>query len=189
MRNSHMVTHLVRIIALALIMLLLTGCGFHLQGQMKLAPPLQRLYLQTPDPYGQLARNLQDYLKMSNVELVDKRENASAILSILRDETSQVMLSVSGTEQTRQYRLNVILVFEVLDAQNRVIIPPEHLIESRTITIQSNQILGSSNETNLFYQQMRRTLARSLMYRLSSQGITAKVNAAFQSNAAVGTTT
>src|SRR5579863_964212 len=84
--------------------MLLTACGFHLQGEMQLAKPLHRLYLQAPDPYSYLVRNLEDYLKMSQVQLAASPKEASTILTILRDDTSQELLSVSGTQQTRQYK-------------------------------------------------------------------------------------
>ena len=41
--------------------------------------------------------------------------------------------------------------------------------------MQSNQILGSSNEANLFYQQMRRTLAYAIMNRIASQEVTQQI--------------
>lgn len=151
---------------------LLAACSFHLQGRKQLAPELHRLYLQAPDPYGQLARSLTQYLKMSNVQLVSCREEAITTLAILRDDTSQELLSVSGTQQTRQYNLRVTVVFDVLDRNGLSIIGPQMLTETRTITIQSNQVLGSSNEANLFYQQMRRTLAYSILNRLASREVT-----------------
>lgn len=159
--------------------LLITGCGFHLQGETKLATPLHRMHLKTPDPYGQLARSLQQYLKISNVQLVTSPEQASTILSILRDETSQELLSVSGTQQTRQYTLRVTVAFDISTPEGKSIIGPQTLSETRTITIQSNQILGSSNEANLFYQQMRRTLAYAILNRIASNEITRKIEKSF----------
>lgn len=159
--------------------LLLTSCGFHLQGQMQLAPPLHRMYIQAPDPYGSLVRSLQQSLKMSNVKIVASPQEADTILVILRDENSQELLSVSGTQQTRQYNLIVTVTFEITKTQGETIVPPQTLSETRTITIQSNQILGSSNEASLFYQQMRRTLAYAMMNRLASQDISLMINEAF----------
>lgn len=161
--------------------LLLTACGYHLQGKTVLAPPLQRMYLQTSDPYGQLAHSLQQYLKMSNVQLVSSPQQASTILVILSDATSQVLLSVGGTQQTRQYNLIVTVSFEIQDAHGRTILGVQTLSESTPITIQSNQILGSSNEANLFYQQMRRALAYAIMNRIASREVTSIINKALSS--------
>ncbi|OGT41379.1 MAG: hypothetical protein A3F42_02575 [Gammaproteobacteria bacterium RIFCSPHIGHO2_12_FULL_37_34] len=159
--------------------LLLVSCGFHLQGEMQLASPLHRLYLQTNDPYGPLANNLREYLKISKVQLVSSPADARTILTILRDESSQELLSVSGTQQTRQYNLRVTVAFEISDAKGLTLVSPQILSETRAITIQSNQILGSSNEANLFYQQMRRHLAYAIMNRLASRDMTQQINKNF----------
>jgi LPS-assembly lipoprotein len=160
----------------------LSSCGFHLQGEKQLAPPLHRMYLQTPDPYGQLAQTLKQYLKLSKVQLASSPQEAATILSILRDDTSEDLLSVSGTQLTRQYNLKVTVVFEITDPQGRILVNPQTLAESRVITVQSNQILGNSNEANLFYQQMRRTLAYSIINRIASKEITTDINTAFAEN-------
>jgi outer membrane lipopolysaccharide assembly protein LptE/RlpB len=158
---------------------LLPSCGFHLQGELKLAPPLKRLYLQTSDPYGNLAHNLIASLKMSRVQLVSSPAEASTILVILRDETAQDLLSTSGTQQTRQYNLSVIVTFDITDVAGRSLAGPQTLSETRTITIQSNQVLGSSNEVNSFYEQMRRSLAYGIMNRIASKEITKAIIGAF----------
>jgi len=154
---------------------LLSGCGFHLQGEKQLAKPLRKMYLQTPDPYGYLARNLQQSLKMSHVQLVSSPEQADTILAIDQDLNSQIFLSSSGTNQTRQYNLKVTVIFSILDSKGRVLLPPQTLEETRTITVQSNRILGSSNEATLFYQQMRRSLAYAIMNRIASKEVTRQV--------------
>lgn len=158
---------------------LISACGFHLKGQMPLAPPLHKMYLDIPDPYGALARNLKENLKVSHVQLVEEREKANTILVVSRDDNSQELLSVNGTQQTRQYNLKVTVTFSVTDNKGMTLIPPVTLIEARAITVQSNQILGSSNEANLYYQQMRRTLALAIMDRLSSREATRLVNESY----------
>jgi LPS-assembly lipoprotein len=167
-----------QLISLFFLAALLSGCGFHLRGETELSPPLHRLYLQTNDPYGTLARSLRQYLKLSHVELVSSPAEASTILVILRDDTSEELLSVSGTQQTRQYNLKVTVVFEITDPKRRQLIQPQSLTETRTMTVQSNQILGSSNEANLFYQQMRLSIAYAIINRIASIEVsTALMNA------------
>lgn len=163
-----------------LLCLLLSACGFHLQGILPLAPPLQRLYIQGPDPYGNLARILQQYLLMSGVTLVNSAVEASTVLTILHDGNSQKLLSVNITQQTRQYNISVTVQFEISDNTGRVILPTQTLVETRTLTVQSDQILGSSNEASMLYQQMRRTLAYAIMNRLASAEVTKIINNAFQ---------
>ena len=160
---------------------MLVSCGFHLREPMPLAPSLYQLYLETNDPYGQLTRSLRTYLKMSGVHLVSSKDKAKTILEILQEETSQQLLSVSGTQQTRQYNLVLTVTFQVSNAQNQVIVPPQTVRETTVLTMQSNQILASSNQTSLLYQNMRRNAAADMMNRLSSQEITALIAPHFQS--------
>lgn len=148
-----------------------TACGFHPQGEIKLVPPLHRIYLQAADPYGYLSRSLQSYLKMSHVQSVQTPAAAQTILVIMQDYTSQELLSISSTQQTRQYNLKATVLFQITDARGNVILPPQSLQESRVITVQVNQILAKSNEANLYYQQMRRSLAYAIMNRISSHEV------------------
>jgi len=162
----------IQLAALLFLTLLLTACGFKMQGEKQLAPPLSRLYLQTSDPYGTLARNLKEILKTSNVQMVSSPQEADTILVISSDVATQDFLSVGATQQTRQYNLKVTVTFQITDAHGAELTPSESLAESRAITIQSNDILGSSNEANLYYQQMRRALAYAIMNRIASREIT-----------------
>lgn len=168
-----------RIVWIVLSVLILSACGFHLRGSMPLAKPLHRIYIESIDPYGVLVKELEQSLKMSHAEVVNTPEEADTILKIIRDDSGQDLLSVSGTQQTRQYKLHVTIAFMILNAKTRhTLVDQQTLTESRVITIQSNQILGSSNEANLYFQQMRRTLASAIMFRLSSHEITRTLEAA-----------
>lgn len=160
------------LISLLLLCLGLTSCGFHPRGAVPLAPPLHNMYLQTPDPYGQFARNLKQYLKSSGVHLTNTPQEATIILSILKEDTGQQLLSVGGTQQTRQYNLILTISFLLTDNKGTVLVPMQTISETRTIPIQSNQILGGSNEANNLYRQMRQAAVYDMMNRLASQNMT-----------------
>ena|SRR3990167_8820304 len=157
---------------LLMIVFFLASCSFQMRGELPLAPPLHHLYLQTPDPYGQLARNLRQFLKMSNVQLADNPQSATTILTIISEEPTQQLLSISPTQQTRQYNLILTVAFEVSDNKGVVLVPRQTVSETRTLPIESNQILAGSNEANTLYQQMRLAIVYDMMSRLASDEIT-----------------
>src|SRR3990167_8486754 len=145
---------LLKMVRNAVLMILFTSiisCGYHLRGSMPLAPPLHKLYLETTDPYGDLTRYLKQFLKVSGVTLVDKREDSTAVLVIVREATSQQLLGISGTQQTRQYNLILNVIFQVNDPQGKILIPLQNITETRSFTIKSDQILAGSNEANALY--------------------------------------
>lgn len=164
---------MLRWIVLSLLLFCLTSCGFQPRGPMTLSPPLQHLYLKASDPYGLVARNLREYLKMSGVHLSDTPTTDANVLDIIKEETGQQLVSMSGTQQTMQYTLFLRVTFQITKANGEVLILPQTVSEARTITIQSNQILGGSNEASGLYQQMRENIVYDIMNRLASRDFTA----------------
>ncbi|EKD72492.1 MAG: hypothetical protein ACD_45C00662G0006 [uncultured bacterium] len=177
MKGNHLVSTL-RILG-CLLALSLSACGIHPRGETNLAPPLHHLYIQTTDPYGYLAKSLEQYFSLSKVKIVSSSNEATAILNILHDTKSQVLLGVSSTQQTRQYNLITTIEFSVTDPKGRILLPPYTLSDARTITVQSDQILGASNETTLFYKLMQRTLAYAIINHLASQDATRAITHAY----------
>jgi outer membrane lipopolysaccharide assembly protein LptE/RlpB len=112
---------------------------------------------------------------MSHVTLVSAPQESTAILDITHESATQHFLSVNGTQQTRQYNLIVSATFQIMDKNGRILFGPETLEESKPITIQSNQILGSSNEASLYYNHMRRGLAYAIMNRISSLDVAKQI--------------
>ncbi len=153
--------------------LTLMSCGYHFRGKLNLAPPLYHLYISTKDPYGPLTRNLREYLKISGVHLTENKESAITVLSIQSETTSQQLLGISGTQQTRQYNLVLTVAFSVENKDGKTLVPTQVLRQTRTLTIQADQILAGSNEANLLYNQMRSAIVYDILNRLASKDISA----------------
>jgi LPS-assembly lipoprotein len=160
---------------LIMLTLCLTSCGFQPRGSLPLAPPLHNLYLETPDPYGQLTKNLRQFLKMSGVSLANSSAEATSVLTILNENTSDQLVGINGSQQTRQYNLVLTVIFQLSNNNNRVILSPQTVSETRALTITNDQILASSNEAANLYNQMRRAIVYDIMSRLSSQDVTSIV--------------
>lgn len=150
----------------------LVGCGFQPRGAFPLAPPLYNLYIQSCDPYGRLTRYIKQYLKASHVHVTCSPQTATTVLHILQEDEGQQLLSVGGTQQTRQYNLTLTVSFQITNACGVVLVPTQLLSQSRVIPIQVSQVLGGSNEANILYNQMRRDIAFDLMNRLASNCVT-----------------
>lgn len=150
----------------------LTGCGFQPRGNLPLAPPLHNLYFQSADPYSTLSHNIKQYLKASGVHLAATPEQATTILRIISENTGQQLLTVSGTQQTRQYNLILTVIFQIENSKGVPLYPAQTVSETRTIPISSNQILGGSNEANNLYNQMRQAIVYDMMTLLASKNAT-----------------
>ncbi len=151
--------------------LLLSACGFHPRGATVLSPPLQSVYIKADNPYGQLAKNLKRSFMLSHVELADSPSTARTVLAILRTTESQQQISMSSTQLTRQYNLILSVTFQITNSAGKVLVLPQTLSESRSLTIQEDQILAGSNEATTLYQQMYQAIVFDIMNRLSSMEI------------------
>lgn len=161
---------------LFIILFFITSCGFHLREPIQLAPSLQNIFIQTSDPYGQLTHHLQQTLKASNIQVSASSKNATAVLDILKEDTNQELLSVGGTQLTRQYKLILTVTFQITDPNGKILVPPTTLSETSTLPIQSNQILGGSNEANNLFAQMRQAIVYNILNRLASPEVTSLVS-------------
>jgi LPS-assembly lipoprotein len=153
----------------------LTGCGFHPRGTVTLAPPLQSVYVESHDPYSELTRNIQQSFKSSHVHLTASPAEASTVFEIMQESATQQLLSVGGTQQTRQYNLVLAVTFQVTTPKGVILLPAQTVSETQTLTVQADQILGGSNEQNNLYHQMRRAIVNTIMIRLSSKEATASI--------------
>lgn len=159
---------LLQIICICLLTLGMSSCGFHLRGVQPVSPELKNLYLKTKDPYGQLTHNLQDAFQLAGIQLAESPSAANYVLDILSETQAKELISVSGTQQTRQYNLILTVTFRITTPNDTVVLAPQQLSETRVFTMQANQILGDSNEEIGMYQQMRRDIVNDIMNRIAS---------------------
>jgi len=152
--------------------LFITGCsGFHLRSPIHLSPALQKPYLETASPYSPLSHALLEAFRLSGATPVDTPRNASIIFAILGDQRTQTLLSVSSTQSSRQYRLSLIVTYQLISPKGKLLTGPETVTESRVLTMASDQILSSSNEINTLYHQIRIAVVHDIMNRLASHEI------------------
>jgi LPS-assembly lipoprotein len=138
---------------------------------MEFSQPLHNIYVQTADPYGQLAHNIRLYFKVSGVHVTKSPENATSILEILSENTSEQLLNISGTQTTREYNLILTVTYQVTDKHGNILVDKQTAIETRPLTINANQMLSGSNQAVSLYQQMRQAIVYDIMSRLASREI------------------
>jgi LPS-assembly lipoprotein len=150
--------------------LLLTACGFHLRGDVRLAPELSKIHIKGADPYDPLVRELTRSLTTTGAAVVDEDKDATAILYILKNSGSRRVLSVSSAGKVKEYELYQALVFKLNDAAGRELLAPQQLELTRDYLFDKDDVLGTSNEEDVLRRNLRRDLVRLLMLRLEALG-------------------
>lgn len=150
--------------------LLLTACGFHLRGDVKLAAALNKVYIEGADPYDPLVRELTRSLTTTGAAVVEDSKEATAVLHILKNSGSRRVLSVSSAGKVREYELYQTLEFKVRDAAGRELLAPQRLELTRDYLFDKEDVLGKSSEEEMLRRDMRRDLVRLVMLRLEALG-------------------
>lgn len=160
--------HRAAVVVVTLMALLLTACGFHLRGDVKLAPELSRIHIQGANPYDPLVRDLTRALTSAGAAVVEDPQSATAVLQVLDNSGDRRVLSVRSTGKVQEYELYQTFKFRVRDAAGKELLPAQELELTREYLFDADDVLSKSTEEEALRREMRRDLVRLAMLRLES---------------------
>lgn len=152
---------------MAVLTLLLSGCGFQLRGEASLPPEMGRTRIVIDDEYSALARRVRVMLERSGVQFVPA-DQASAVLEIPENEVVTEVLTIADNARVREYRITHTVRFRLLNAQGQELVGWQTLRQSRDISFDEQRILASSREQEYLRQDLAETIAQLLVARLES---------------------
>ena len=82
----------------------LGGCGFHLEGRAPLPATVKTPYLEAADRQSDFVQSLERVLLANGAQFAPEKNKASAVVTILKDNLKQRVLSVSNLNQPNEYR-------------------------------------------------------------------------------------
>ena len=151
-------------LALAVVVALVAGCGFHLQGTLPIAGDLQHLTLQVTDRQSDFVNAMQRNLRNAGVHIGPGSET---VLVIERDELIERVASVSARNLPREYELTYAVTFSV-KVRGELRVTSEPVSVTRDFSFDERLALAKERERD----QLRATLAEEaagiVLQRLSS---------------------
>lgn len=147
--------------------LFLTACGFQLRTQPNIPPEMSRTYIAADDSYSLFYRKFRDELEKAGVAVVNSTVDATAVFSVLFDDTDQRVLSVSARNIPREYEVYYTVQYSVAYG-NRTIMASQSLTLTRDYTYDKNLVLGKAREEELLRQAIVDDLVRIILKQLSS---------------------
>lgn len=144
----------------------IAACGFHLQGALELPEAMERTYLDAGDADSPLARRLRRALGEAGATLTNRREDATAVLRLSKDDAGQRVLSVSPTGVPEEYELYHTVEFSLVSGTTVLIAPSETTV-TRDYRFDPTDVLGKRNEAEYLQAAMVEDLARIVLRRLA----------------------
>jgi LPS-assembly lipoprotein len=146
--------------------LLLTACGFQLRGVAPL--PFDTLYIQAA-PTSQFSNQLKRMVRVgSGTRVVERPEEAAAILQILNEIQEKEILSLGGGGRVSEYQLRYRVGFRLTDQKNREHIPASEILLKRDFSFADEQALSKEAEEALLLRDMRNDAVQQLLRRLQA---------------------
>jgi LPS-assembly lipoprotein len=146
--------------------LLLTACGFQLRGVAPL--PFDTLYIQAA-PTSQFSNQLKRMVRVgSGTRVVERPEEAAAILQILNEIQEKQILSLGGGGRVSEYQLRYRVGFRLTDQKNREHIPASEILLKRDFSFADEQALSKEAEEALLLRDMRNDAVQQLLRRLQA---------------------
>jgi len=158
----------------SLICALLSGCGFKLRGQQQLAKSLHSLRLAGVEKETTFGRMLYRAFSDRGVKIVNNDKVAQ--LEIIQQGFEQRLGQVSANVIVSQAVLTHRLEFRLTNSKMQTI-SQQTLISSRTLTVNANQLLGSSRERVTVEQELSAETINKLFDVLSSKQVVKRLAA------------
>jgi len=155
-----------------LLPVLVSGCGFQLRGTANLPEEMATTWVRVEDPTSAFARELELLLRGNDVVLADGPGEGVAGLHILRERITRRALTISEDARVREFELVFDLRFRLVGPSGDTLLGPESLRLRRDFQFDEQEILGAATEEEMMREELRRSMAASLIRRLEAFGRT-----------------
>jgi LPS-assembly lipoprotein len=155
--------------AVALLCLLLAGCGFQLRGtgsSSALPESWQRMHLISESPNSELTRVLAATFAASGVTWVERGE-ADYILRLGPERFSQRNLSVNAEARAAEFDLQMRAAFVVNDADGKVVMARDTAAVNKQMENDPENVVGKAEEVRILRGELRGELAAQIFRRIS----------------------
>lgn len=152
--------------AAAALAVLLSACGFRMQGAVSFPEALAVSHVAAADRYTEFYRGLVTELRDGDVEVVDSVVAASAVIRIEQDTTGQTVLTVSGRNVPTEYEVFYTVRYSVW-VDGREVLPPRTLTALQDYTYDATLVLGKQREEEVIRTALAGNLVRQVAQQLS----------------------
>lgn len=154
-----------------LLLAVLAACGFRLKGVSPL--PFNTLYTNIAENsmFGADLRRL-IVATSPNTRFVEDVTQAEARLTQLSLQRSMREIAIGPDGRVEEYELNLVFVFQLTDAQGRVLLPPTTLRSTREVPYDPDALQAKQGEIGSLFQEMQRSLIDRIVRRLTSPEVT-----------------
>lgn len=159
--------HRILMLLLGAVVLVTSGCGYHLRGTTNVPVELKTITLNSYDPYGPLTREVRNQLKLSDVTVVEMNTALNRKLPELRlvgATLGQSTVSIFQDGKTAEYQLAMTVSAQVLMPGKDIY--PISVTVFRSFFDNPLAALAKDAEQEIIQKEMREQAAQQLIRKL-----------------------
>lgn len=151
----------------AILVLALSGCGFHLRDRITLPSQFGAVRVVSVDRYSPLAESIAQTLERGGVTVA--REGAEgAVLDILTEQWGDTPISVDALGRSQEFSLRYAVIFELRRADGSIVVPRQTIELARDYISNPVNATGTEGEREVLARELRREMASSILRRIDA---------------------
>ncbi len=147
---------------------LLSACGFHMRGEVKLPPGMQRVNVQIADPFSPLKHDLEAALARSGAKVEDKPGEGIAEITISAISQAPIVRSVGANAYVNEFSMVYHVELSISGADGKTLLPHEVIEQSRVYTFDQTQAIGSNAEQDEIKKEMERDMVQAVLRKVEA---------------------
>jgi LPS-assembly lipoprotein len=151
---------------LALILSLLSACGFQLRKELVLPANLASIRVETPDPNGALQRQLEAALRRAGATAAQGEDGA--VLRVVSAALEQRPLTVGASGRVQEFLLRYRAEIELVDAAGATVLPRQAIELDREYSFDTAAALGSPAEEEIVRGDIEQAMGEAILRRVDA---------------------
>jgi LPS-assembly lipoprotein len=135
----------IQVIAMLLIAMTLSACGFELRGRA--AIPFQTVHVEAPG-FSAFANDLERAIRTgSKTRIVENRDEAEAVVQIVGESQEKLILSLTSGGKVSEFDLRYRVAYRVTDRAGTDLASPGEIVLRRVMTYDDTQVLARNRRS------------------------------------------
>lgn len=156
----------IRVLAVAMLAVSVSACGFHLRGNIPLSDGIKNMYVSAPD--GSFKDQLENRLSNLGATLAATPQAADVILNVTSAQSSRTVGTLDERGKVNSYNVLFQVNYRVQDLAGGDIRPASTIRESRRYDFIPEEVVQSESEEAELIEDMEEEAVLKLMRKLAS---------------------
>ena len=159
---------MLRIAAIAAVVLALSACGFQLRGEAKLPADLLRVHVAVSDPFSPLRRDVEAALARSGATVESAPGEHVAEITLSAVSLAPIVRSVGANATVNEFSMVYHVELSIRGSDGKTLLPAQAIEHSRDYTFDQTQAIGSNAEQDEIKKGMERDMVDAIMRKIDA---------------------